>query len=205
MAALAASQPAIDFDEANHLYFVNGKQTPSVSSILSPLVDFSYVPRETLEYASQRGTAVHRATELYDLGTLDDESVDEAVRPYLDAWKLFRDETGFVPRLIERRVHHADYGYCGTIDREGCMTELAGSPQAIIDIKTPVHLGPVVGLQLAAYQEALRSEGFQVDLRFAVQLRSDGNYRLQSYIEKSDFGVFVALLTLKRWREKHGR
>ena len=205
MAALAASQPAIDFDEANHLYFVNGKQTPSVSSILSPLVDFSYVPRETLEYASQRGTAVHRATELYDLGTLDDESVDEAVRPYLDAWKRFRQDTGFVPRLIERRVHHADYGYCGTIDREGCMTELAGSPQAIIDIKTPVHLGPVVGLQLAAYQEALRSEGFQVDLRFAVQLRSDGNYRLQSYIEKSDFGVFVALLTLKRWREKHGR
>ena len=208
MTALAAAQPAkcrlrpIEFDEANHLYFVDGKPMPSVSSILSPLVDFSRVPPETLEYARQRGTAVHKATELHDLGTLDEESVDEAVRPYLEAWKRFRKETGFVPRLIESRVHHADYGYCGTIDRQGYMTKLAGSPEAVIDIKTPVQLGPVVGIQLAAYQEALRSEGIQADLRFAVQLRSDGQYRLTAYTDKADFSVFVALLTIKNWREK---
>lgn len=198
----AFGQPAIEFDEANHLYFVNGKPMPSVSSILAPLVDFSRVPPETLEYARQRGTAVHRATELHDLGTLDEESVDEAVRPYLEAWKRFRKETGFVPKLIEHRVYSEYYGYCGTIDRQGYMTELKGSPLAVIDIKTPVQLGQVVGVQLAAYQEALRSEGIQADLRFAVQLRSDGNYRLTPYVDKSDFSVFVALLTIKNWREK---
>ena len=203
MATLVAERPAIEFDEANHLYFVNGKPMPSVSRILAPLVDFCYVPRETLEYASQRGTAVHKATELWDRGTLDCDTIDAVVAPYLSAWLKFRKDTGFVPRLIERRVHHADYGYCGTIDRQGCMTELAGSPQAVIDIKTPVQLGPVVGLQLAAYQGALRSEGFQADLRFAVQLRADGQYRLVSYQSKEDFSVFVALLTIKNWREKN--
>lgn len=204
MDAVAGGRPAIEFDEANHLYFVGGKPMPAVSEILSPLIDFGRVPPDVLEFARLRGTAVHKATELHDLGTLDEDSVDDNVRPYLDAWKEFRNDTGFIPMYIEHRVYSENYGYCGTIDRHGLMTKLSGSPGAVIDIKTPVQLGPVVGLQLAAYQEALRCHGIFRDLRFVVQLRGDGQYRLVPYIDKRDFGVFIALITLKRWREKNG-
>lgn len=177
---------------------------PSVTEILRPLLDFSRVPPETLEFARLRGTAVHKATELHDLGTLDEASVDDTVWPYLEAWRQFRSDTGFSPTLIEHRAYHEGYGYCGTVDRRGVMTKLSGSPGAVIDIKTPVQLGPVVGLQLAAYQEAMRRNGScAADLRFAVQLRSDGQYRLVPYTDKSDFGVFIALLTIRKWRERH--
>lgn len=194
---------AIEFREATHEYFVGGKPMPSVSEILRPLVDFSRVPPDALEFARERGTAVHKATELHDLGTLDEDSVDEHVRPYLNAWKKFLEETGFIPRLIEHRVYHGGYGYCGTIDRLGVMTRLAGSPGAVIDIKTPVQLGPVVGIQLAAYKEALRGTSNISGLRYAVQLRSDAQYRLIQYADPQDFGVFVALLTIKKWREQN--
>lgn len=195
--------PAIEFDEANHLYFVDGRVMPGVSEILRPLVDFSRIPPDVLEFARDRGTAVHKATELHDLGTLAEDSIDEHVRPYLDAWKGFCHDTGFVPTLIEHRVHHPGFGYCGTIDRVGSLHKLPGTPSVIIDIKTPVQLGAVVAIQLAAYQEALRFDPVAASLRFAVQLRSDGQYRMTAFIDKADFSVFVALLTIRQWELKH--
>jgi hypothetical protein len=203
MTAIPEVRPKIEFDEANHLYFIGGKPMPAVSEILRPLLDFSRIPPDALEFARERGTAVHKATELHDLGMLDEDSIDDHVRPYLDAWKQFRSDTGFYPTLIEHRVYSETYGYCGTIDRQGVMTKLAGSPGALLDIKTPVQLGPAVGIQLAAYQEALRRDGILSPLRFAVQLRNDGLYRLVSFTDKSDFGVFIALMTVRKWRDRN--
>lgn len=188
------------FDEAKHEYLVRGVRYPSVTQILSPLVDYSQVPRAVLERARKLGQAVHRMTELYDLDDLDMDDLADELRPYLTAWIKFRAETGFVPETIEKRLYHPALRFAGTPDRSG----LINRRRAVIDIKKMLYLGPVIGLQLAAYKELFEKNGTHVEDRYALGLRADGTYRLQPYTDKSDWPVFLSLLTTRNWKEKHG-
>ncbi|WP_431068232.1 hypothetical protein [Ralstonia holmesii] len=188
------------FDEAKHEYFVRGVRYPSVTQILAPLVDYSQVPRAVLERARKLGQAVHRMTELYDLDDLDMDDLADELRPYLTAWIKFRAETGFVPESIEKRLYHPALRFAGTPDRSG----LINRRRAVIDIKKMLYLGPVIGLQLAAYKELFEKNGTHVEDRYALGLRADGTYRLQEFKDKTDWPTFLSLLTTRNWREKHG-
>lgn len=188
------------FDPVEHVYTVGARRVPSVTQTLLPLVDYSMVPKETLERARLLGQAVHRMTELYDQDDLDMESLDDELLPYLTAWIKFRHETGFVPETIETRLYHPTLRYAGTPDRSGIVNRR----RAVIDIKKMLTLGPVIGIQLAAYQELYRANGTEVLDRYALGLRNDGTYRLQPFTDKSDWPVFLSLLTIRNWKEKHG-
>lgn len=188
------------FDPVEHVYTVAGKRVPSVTQILSPLVDYSMVPRETLERARQLGQAVHRMSELYDLDDLDMDNLADELRPYLTAWIRFRAETGFVPETIEKRLFHPSLRFAGTPDRSG----LIGRRRAVIDIKKMLTLGPVIGLQLAAYRELFEKHGTPVEDRYGLGLRADGTYRLVPYTDKGDWPAFLSLLTIRNWKEKNG-
>jgi len=182
------------------VYTVGAQRVPSVTQILAPLVDYSQVPRAVLERARQLGQAVHRMTELYDLDDLDMDDLADELRPYLTAWIKFRAETGFVPETIEKRLYHPALHFAGTPDRSG----LINGRRAVLDIKKMMYLGPVIGLQLAAYKELFEKNGTHVEDRYALGLRADGTYRLQPYTDKSDWPVFLSLLTTRNWKEKHG-
>jgi hypothetical protein len=188
------------FDEAKHEYTKEGRRLPSVTQVLAPLIDYSMVPKDVLERAQQLGTAVHRMTELYDNDDLDEESLSDELSPYLSGWKLFRSEAKFVPVTVERRLSHPTLGYAGTSDRTG---EVKGR-LAVVDIKKMMTLGPVIGAQLAAYQELHRKDGLEVADRYALGLRPDGSYRLQPYRDPLDWQCFLSCLTLHNWRLKNG-
>jgi hypothetical protein len=191
----------LTFDEASHTYRVDGKRVPSVTQLLAPLVDYSMVPRDVLERAQQLGTAVHKATELYDLDDLDDDGLSDELRPYLDAWKKFRAETGFEPITVERKLVHPVLRYAGTSDRTGLVRQRV----AVIDLKKMFVLGPHIGPQLAAYQELHRRDRLEVVDRYALGLRPDGNYRLQPYTDPLDWQCFLSHLTIHNWKQKHER
>jgi hypothetical protein len=190
----------LTFEEDTHTYRTEGKVVGSVTQILSPLVDFSMVPKDILERAKQLGTAVHKLTELYDLDDLDEEGLSDELLPFLTAWRKFRAETGFVPELIEQRFHHPALRFAGTLDRTG----LIGGRRSVIDIKKMLTLGPVVGVQLAAYAELCRVNGHEVLDRYGLGLRKDGTYRLVPFKDKSDWPTFLSLLTLRNYKDKHG-
>ena len=59
-------KPEIIFDEATHTYLVDGEEVPSVTTILQPLSMRSYsaVNPSVLEYARNRGKAIHEAVEM---------------------------------------------------------------------------------------------------------------------------------------------
>jgi hypothetical protein len=158
------------------------------------------VPPAALKRAQELGTAVHRMTELHDLDDLDTDSLSQELLPFLTAWMRFRAETGFVPELIEQRFHHPALGFAGTLDRTGVI----GGRRAVVDIKKMLRLGPVIGIQLAAYQELCRVNGVEVLDRYGLGLRADGTYRLQPFKDKGDWPVFLSLLTVRNWRAKHG-
>lgn len=57
----------IEFLEDEHIYIVDGIQTPCVSNILSyKFNDYGTVPQEVLQRASERGTELHEAIEDYE-------------------------------------------------------------------------------------------------------------------------------------------
>lgn len=187
------------FDEARHEYAVDGRKLPGVTSLLSPLVDYSAVPKETLERARQLGQAVHRMTELYDNDDLDEDSLSDELRPFLTGWMRFRTECHFEPLTIEHRMYHPVYRYAGTSDRTGVVKGRV----AVIDIKKMFVLGPHIGPQLAAYEKLHQSEGMEVVDRYALGLRPDGSYRLQPFADPLDWQCFLSHLTIRNWKVKH--
>lgn len=192
----------LTFDEIKHEYRWNGQVVPGVTSLLSPLSDYSFVNPQVLADAAQFGRDVHLACEFYDQGTLDESALHADLRPYLDAWVKFLHETGFVVQMCEQKVYHHQLGYAGTLDREGTLDE-----EAVIDIKTVTTLMPATGPQLFAYESALISQpnwgGPKKLKKFAVQLKEDGNYKLKEYEDKADWSAFVSLLNIHQWKRNH--
>jgi hypothetical protein len=188
------------FDPVEHVYTFGAQRVPSVTQTLAPLVDYSQVPPAALKRAQELGTAVHRMTELHDLDDLDTDSLSQELLPYLTAWMRFRAETGFVPELIEQRFHHPALGFAGTLDRTGVI----GGRRAVVDIKKMLRLGPVIGVQLAAYKELCIKNGVHVEDRYGLGLRADGTYRLVPFKDPHDWPVFLSLLTLRNFKDKHG-
>jgi len=201
----------LTFDQAAHQYFWNGARVPNVTSILAPLTDYSRIPPDVLERARQQGIAIHRMVELDCKNDLD--SVPEWMKGHHEAWCKFKDDTGFECWFSESKVYHEKMGYAGTPDLGGLLTKLKTtkpklSAPALIDVKRSFYAGPVIGLQLAAYEMARNStvlKDLRTELRFALRLDADGKYRLEPFVDRNDFAVFTAQLATYRWKEKYGR
>jgi hypothetical protein len=193
----------LTFDPSAHVYRVEGKVVPGVTSILAfgGLVTLGGTD-EQLENARERGTAVHTATELDDRGTLDEVSLHPSLWGRLYAWRAFREEWEFVPTHIETRVFHKTYGYAGTFDRLGTSPKFKGP--VLLDIKSGTEQA-ATGPQLAAYLHAftdLPSERKRIT-RMGVYLRDDCSYKAVVYNDPNDIFVFTAALTLWNWRQRH--
>ena len=193
------TQPNIDLDDS-HTYRVNGMIVPGVTQVLAQIETYAGIPPSTLEYARERGQAVHLATQLWDEGDLDTQTLDPVVGPYLSAWIQFLADTGFGVTEIETRVYSDYPRYCGTLDRVGFLQ----GDHCVIDIKAVAAISPLTGLQTAAYAGAWRTDKrMKLPRRAAVQLRPDGTYRWEEHSDKTDLSVFISLLQLWNWRKIH--
>ena len=187
----------LTFDEARHEYRLLGGVVPSVTQILAPLVDLSGIPRAVLDAKRQLGQDVHYACQLLDEGDLDEDSVEEQIEPYLQAYKRFKADTGAVVLLNEQRVADPLLLYAGTLDRVmGIKDE-----KWLVDLKTCISTPLAVGPQTAAYLRALGDTS--VTRRAALRLRPDGTYRLDALTEPNDWSAFMACLTLHRFKEQN--
>ncbi|WP_313818749.1 PD-(D/E)XK nuclease family protein [Cupriavidus sp.] len=190
---------ALLFDEASHTYTADGVVIPSVTQILAPLNDLSFIKPDVLQYKRELGTAVHKATELYDQGELDEATVPAVVQPYLDGWIRLRAELSFEILGMEERVFHPAHRYAGTYDR----LVLLDGKRCIWDLKTG-GMFPSYGPQTAAYKNAVeKASGERVEGRFTVELRDDGTYRLHEMTDPEDWPVFLGCLALHRFKNKH--
>lgn len=188
----------IDFNESRHEYRADGVIVPSVSRILEPLNGLSGIPEGILQAASLRGTDVHTACDFFDDGTLDMETVDHTVRPYLDAWIAFRKECGSRVIASEQVVFHSKLRYAGRLDR---IVEIDGK-KIILDIKTTSAMKPAHGCQVYAYRAALSDMGVKTDGAACVYLHFDGTWTFKEYNEaiyKQGFLACLSLLHFKVW------
>lgn len=189
----------IEFNAERHKYRVNGLIVPSVTQVLSSvgLPDLSGIPAELLEWKAGLGSAVHKATDLDDYGELDEKSLHPAIKPYLEAYRKFKVESGFSPDKIEQMVYSPAHGYIGTYDRIGTT----GTKSALIDFKTGLTDPLCVGPQTAAYEYA-ESGQFGKLKRYALKLNKDATYRLIKLDNKMDFQIFLNALNIYKWRNQ---
>ena len=188
----------LTFDEASHTYRVGGKVWPSVTQVLEPLQFLDGVPWAVLEAARKFGTHVHQAVHLWNVGNLDEESLDPHLAPYLAGWKKFLADTGAEVVVSERRILNRRLRYAGTLDSVIRWRQRFH----MLDVKSGA-MPKTVGLQTAAYREALRSECGSLVLspvRYCVQLTGFGDYRLHKLTERTDFNYFTSALNVHRWR-----
>jgi hypothetical protein len=196
------------FNETRHEYFVPelGSNAPGVTEVLTDagLSDFSGIDPLTLARKAELGRQVHLACEFFDYDDLDEGTVPPECAGYFEAYKRFRSESGFEPRLIEHRMvvklNGMPVGM--TLDREGVLD----GDSYLLDLKTPVKPEPWWSLQTAAYAAGLRVAGFGLTRRRAsLQLRDDGTYRLHRHDnQREDEQVFMYALALTWWKRNHG-
>ena len=177
---------------------------PSVTDILKGvgISDFSRVPIDILEAGQHFGIAVHKACELWDTKTLDVDVLSEPLIPRLEAWKKFIKDYSVVILLgeIEKRFISKKYGFIGKPDRWPKIQD----KRTLIDIKSSTSMYPSTEIQTAGYEILLLENDIKVDRRWGVQLKENGTYNIEPYIETSDKSVFLAALSLYNWKKING-
>lgn len=184
-------------DDATGLYTFeqNGMKVayPSVSNIVRPLVD-----THVAEYHLNKGRLVHRATQILDAnegGGLDWESLDPALRPYVEAYADFKCAFGGITfTMIEEPLLCHKLRFAGRIDRLG--------NGIIMDIKCG-GIRPEYGVRLAGYALLVvaRFVGENPNpIRQTIHLFPDGKWKLKTWKDISDKKVFLSLLEVENWR-----
>lgn len=202
----------LTFDQETHIYKWNEEIVPSVTQLLNEfkLIDFSGVPQDRLEYKRSLGVAVHYAIQLLEEDNLDEASLNPAIKPYLDAYKTFREVTGFEPLHMETRLYSKKWRFAGTLDQLGTeLTNIKGDIW-LIDYKCTWKLYASCGPQLQGYKllveenrEALGlSKDFKIKGVAGLQLKPSGHYELKEFKDPNDKQDFLACLWL-HWQKRN--
>lgn len=187
----------LTFDEASHTYHFEGMPVPGVTELLKPLSNFEGIPPDVLARKCDLGRRVHAACQFFDEGDLDEDSVEEDVAPYLAGYRKFLRESGVSVLVNEQRVLDPILMFAGTLDR----VFLLNGVKWLVDLKTSIAKPLSVGAQTAAYLRAMGDAS--VTHRAALRLKPDGTYKFDALNDPTDFQVFMACLTLFRYKETH--
>jgi hypothetical protein len=169
---------------------------------------FEFLKPADREFYLGRGKMIHKATEFYDKGTLDESLLDERIIPYVEAYKLFRLEVRGIVKHSELAVSSDKYGYKGRIDRVIRASNLYDG-EVIFDIKT-TSSDTATRLQLSAYQIAYGFGSFaQPTRRGVVELKDNGKYECprlyDRYEDQIDAAGWHNALSLCKWRMRYDK
>lgn len=194
--------PGLTFEPVAHQYAYNGVVLPSVTQLLKPIENWDFLSDDDKAWYADRGTAVHTATALDDLGDLVEESVHESIRGYLESWRGLLRDTSIELLSVEERVCHPALGYAGTLDRRA----LVSKRHAVIDLKAGVKLTSH-GVQVNGYRRAWNHwtpKPEHIQTCYTAYLNKDGKpAKLESWTDTLHDQEFIALLTHYQWEKRY--
>jgi hypothetical protein len=200
--------PVLTFNEADHTYFMDGVEVPSVSKIIEPAYDFRFVKQEHLDRAKDLGKKVGRTIELFETKRLDRSKKHPTLDKYLKQWQLAKDFLKIDPVGFEVQVCSRKYKFAGTMDLHGLL--LPSMPfddleEIIIDLKTGLYY-PAHKLQTAGYKIAAIERGIVSDKckRASLYLTED-SYAIEWHTSPYDSIAFISLQNYHHWMKHHGQ
>jgi hypothetical protein len=168
---------------------------PSVTQLLSPFADFSAVPPDILQAASERGTSVHAACAAYALNL--PAFVPGELGGYFASFKAWFNSYVVEVLAVEEEVIHPAWGYVGHVDLIAMVAGIRPKQTvALIDYKTPAVESRSWRMQCAAYVEASRDR-YGTEIAGALMLRKDGGLPKMVWIEDEAqaFNAFCGILS----------
>lgn len=207
----------LKFYDEDHRYELDGVEIPSVSEIsrfASREVYTNDISKYALDNAKERGTAVHKATELLD--TVGKCEIAPEYSGYINSYISFRQDFNIKTYLfIEKSIadDNAENSYAGTLDRvyeidndfikavkKHCKVDISDKlgQLAIIDLKTSSSVQKVLAqIQLPAYANLIETNKIG-DVGFVgiLQLKNNGKYKLYPY--DTNMELFNACLILHK-------
>ena len=186
------------FDSVEHQYFdLNKKEYPSVTKILKHFGMTPDYDRFGNEASKNFGLAVHKVTELYDRGTLDDFNYNSKLDPWLEGYKMFLEEYKPSWISIEEPMISKVWGFAGTTDRV-CVIKR----NVLFDIKTGSP-DPYHGIQTGGY-EVLAEENLNIKIkkRYTLYLATN-NFTLVQNENRSDRSIFIGLALAYSFKKRN--
>lgn len=185
-AALSAPGDGWAFYAAEHMYSYFSSPVPSVTSVLA---DTGYVDTTYMTDAGrERGTLVHLLCQAESESWLPDDSLSADHQGYIDAWRQFKADTGWVSITIEQPLFSTQHRFGGTPDYIGYFP--GDTYLTVLDLKSGSVL-PATRFQVAAYIVLVNERLVDANIRLmaagrgAVQVQRNGRYRLKAYDMKS--------------------
>ncbi len=172
-----------NYDENTHTYTLNGKKIGGVTEIISPLTEYSKIPKVILENKRNLGTQFHIAIKLYAKNDLDEElfpiDFPELIKP-MNAFKEWYSKL-IVPVLyVEQPFCNEKLKYAGCPDM---VTETC-----IYDFKLRPYNAVLDPLQLSAYEHLVSD--CPPKKKIVVSFDLEGNCKPKEVDNKQAWSVF---------------
>lgn len=193
----------LTFEEAGHIYRLNGRLLPSVTQILSQT---GYGIDWARHVHMERGSAVHRAIQ-YELTCGLAESSREQYRErnlygYVEAALLWMTTARAWPLRVEPLVFSPTLRYAGRVDWIG--RRKGSNSLVLVDWKTGASLHRGYFLQSAAYATAIGEMwGHHVE-RLIIQVAPDGTYKTTRPDDPEHFTAWRAAVLNYHDRVRYG-
>ena len=187
-------------EPASHRYFLNGRRVVGINEALTlsglkpDLGGLRGRHARNVEYAGDRGVAVHAMCALDDTGQAELYEMDPNLLGYLEAWRSFKAEYRYVPDFTETPLVHHTYVFGGTPDSAGYSGKLG--VYCVVERKSRA-LEPWDELQVAG-QAILLADVYRKapQAKLLVQLRDDERYTVEECRRREARGIFLAAVTV---------
>lgn len=193
--------PELTFEEEGHIYRLNGREVPSVTTLMKPLSESYYgsIDPAVLDRAAQKGHAVHSANESYVLYGIED--ICPAYAGYFEAFKDWFHKTKPIVLGTEIKVYHKILGYAGTAD----LLAVIDGKVTVVDYKTSAQVNQMLyGVQLEGYDRAFESHGIKIDRQLILHLKRDGTYKEVPFRKSAKcWQVLSALMTVHNYIQEN--
>ena len=191
----------LSFVEETHQYFLDGRELPSVTTLLRPLSSSAYgtVNPSVLSAAAYRGTVVHQAIEWFNIFHIED--IMPEYKAYFDAYYEWCEEVQPEILKIEYKTYHPQLMYAGTVDLL-CKIK---DELWLVDYKTShTVLEDIYRVQLEAYKQMLQAQGINVQRKMILHLTDAGKYKEIEFPaqDAKAWRVFGALKTIHDYAVK---
>lgn len=201
------TKPSIRFEESTHTYWLDGVRVPSITQVLKCATydEFDHVHPDVLAKKAREGQELARMIEDYVKGRFDVMSYDPVLLGDFDAFEIWHRKTGGKVLHSEMVVASKRWQYAGRLD---LVYRFPSGQVAMIDIKRtyrpPPSGGPQTAAQALAFSEMLGDESLKSMPRYLLHIRDEA-CTLVPQKDDSDLRVFLAALTVTKWRMKHGK